>query len=223
MSSTLRPDELAAQAEIERAQSRNQALKGPASTALKLGAAAFGGGIASRVLPLLNDYIPIDLAMKGINMISPKLGAFLKKGQSKGLDLKEGFDFIKDKIGKAAEPAKEETQKASPGSILGKYNQKLASFIESSLQQGIPIAKAAWLAKYHPEFTKDVMKIEKDTNTKFQDFIMDLYKGALPKQGQAQPQEQMRQPQQGQAQQGQPQQGGGDQALLAAFNKILQM
>ena len=65
----LRSDEVANQAEVERDQRfRGNVAKGITSAG-SLATAAVGGGLAARVLPFLNQYIPPGLAMKGINKV----------------------------------------------------------------------------------------------------------------------------------------------------------
>src|ERR1700676_3962059 len=95
----LRPDEEANQSEIERDKNFRGNAKKAVETAANIGLTATGLGISARIAPFLSPLIPKDLAMKGINKLSPKLGDFLKKGLEQGLNLQDGLDFIKDKIG----------------------------------------------------------------------------------------------------------------------------
>lgn len=95
---TLRPDERLSEYEIEKAKNRDKLLKSGAKT---LGGLAIGGAglaISSRILPFLNDYIPVDLAVKGISKISPKIGNYLKRGMESGLAIKDGLDFLKKQL-----------------------------------------------------------------------------------------------------------------------------
>ncbi len=98
MSSFLRPDEKAAAHDIEKSHKFNKLLKKGVKTAGGLAIAATGVGISSKLLPFLNELIPADLALKGISKVSPKIGEFLNNGLKAGLDLKSGFEFLKDKI-----------------------------------------------------------------------------------------------------------------------------
>src|SRR3954469_25048992 len=93
----LRSDEEANEAEIE----RDERFRGNVNkTAIGGSLLATGAGtaLASKIMPFLNKYIPVDLAIKGISKVSPKIGGFLKKGQSMGLNVEEGLNFIKEKI-----------------------------------------------------------------------------------------------------------------------------
>lgn len=94
----MRPDERASEVEIERAHNFDKAFKKAGTTALAAGASIAGGGIATRLLPFFNEFVPIDLAVKGISKVSPKLGKFLQKGMQSGLDVKEGINYIKENL-----------------------------------------------------------------------------------------------------------------------------
>ncbi len=102
MNRVLRPDEKAAEEKKRRSENFNNHLKTGAKTALAVGTAYATAGlsapIVSRLIPLLSEHIPLGLAIKGISKVSPSMGKFLKEGQKMGLNLKDGLDFIKDKI-----------------------------------------------------------------------------------------------------------------------------
>jgi len=98
---TRRLDEIYADEKAESARRSDSRVKSGVGTAAALGGAAFGTGIASRVLPFLSSYIPADLAMKGINKVAPQLGKYLKKGMEQGLNLQDGLDFIKSNLGES--------------------------------------------------------------------------------------------------------------------------
>jgi len=51
-----------------------------------------------KILPFLDDYIPDDLALKGISKVSPKIGSFLKRGLTKGLPLAGGLQFLRSQF-----------------------------------------------------------------------------------------------------------------------------
>ncbi len=70
----LRPDEAANLSKVERDQEMRSniksGVKGIASIASLAGGAALGSsGLGSKIMPFLSSYIPIDLAMKGINKV----------------------------------------------------------------------------------------------------------------------------------------------------------
>jgi len=100
----LTPEEKASSYQIDRDRNIREGFKSAGKAALNVGSSAVGFGVASKVIPFLNEYIPAELALKGISKVFPKLGEFLKKGMASGLALKDGLDLIKDKI----EPKKDE-------------------------------------------------------------------------------------------------------------------
>lgn len=71
----MRPDEIANRSEIE----RDERFRSGVSSALGTGMTVAGGVSMARVLPFLSQYVPVDLAMKGISKVSPQLGDFLKE------------------------------------------------------------------------------------------------------------------------------------------------
>lgn len=95
---TLRPDEELSEYEIEKAKNRDKKLKSGIKTLGGLAIGSAGLAISSRILPFLSDYIPVDLAVKGISKISPKIGNYLKRGMESGLAIKDGLDFLKKQL-----------------------------------------------------------------------------------------------------------------------------
>lgn len=169
----LRPDEQATNAQIERSQGQDRNLGRGLKAAATLGTAAIGGGIASRVMPFLSEYIPAELAMKGINKVSPKLGEFLQKGMSKGLNLKDGLEFIKDSFGsKQEEPAKENSN------IIQQYSPELFEFLKTHVQKGKSPLEAGALAVIGDEgkkFNQIIKKIEKDHKTPWSAILQTIF------------------------------------------------
>jgi len=216
----MRPDEQANAAEVERDQNvRKSVSKG-------IGLA--GGAIGARVLPLLSEYVPVDLAMRGLQKVAPKVADFLKKGQSAGLNIKEGMDFIKDQFssqeeGKASEAAQDKRN------LIEKYSPELHQFITDKIKSGQSHLGAGALAELEKKGGKDfrsiIEKIKKDTKSTWAEVLDSVYGGA-----QAAPAAQMQpnQPPGGQnpatqqAPQQQRQAGQGQQALMDILSKINQ-
>ena len=168
----LRPDEQATDAKIEQAQGRDRNIGRGLKTVGALGAAVVGGGIASKVMPFLNQYIPAELAMKGINKVSPRLGEFLQKGMSKGLNLKEGLEFIKNSFKPKQEPEKEERN------IIQKYSPELFEFLNGHIQKGRSPLEAGALATLGDEgkkFSQIIKKIEKDHKTPWSGILKTIF------------------------------------------------
>lgn len=237
---SLRPDEQATYSEIERAQSRDRNLKSGLKTAATAGLAAgsgafaLGGKLGSKILPFLNEYIPADLAMKGINKVSPSLGEFLKKGMSKGLNLKDGLEFIKENLGNK-ESAKEQRN------ILEQYSPELHEFVKGHVQKGKSPLEAAALATIGEEgkkFKDVIKKLVKDHKTSWSSIIQGIFGNEGNRQeslgkfnqkikqpGMLDQEAERFQNEYGQQQQPSPQQeqgGQGQQALMAILQKIQQ-
>lgn len=216
MTSSLRPDERASLAQIEKSKKLDSTLKTGAKTAIGLTTAATGLGISSRILPFLSEYIPADLAMKGISKISPKLGQFLQKGQSMGLDIKEGFDFIKNNLEKSNQTQESSQKPPEQQNIISQYSPELLAFLEDHINKGRQPLEAGALAQLDPTFKKIISKMEADHKAPFSSILQTIF-GSPQQVAPQTAQSQMQQPQQ------QGQQGNGDQALLAALDKILKM
>lgn len=206
----LRPDEEAAEAEKYRNERFNSNLKTGAKAALSVGTAVAAPMAAARILPFLSEYVPLDLAMKGINKLAPKVGAFLKRGQAMGLDLKEGLDFVKEKM----QPKEEEKKEpAKPnGNIIQQYSPELHDFISQEVSKGRSPIEAAAVAQNNNKFSKIIEKLSKDHKTPWSQIVEGIYGsgqygGAVnpPQQNQQQAQPmQAAQGQQAPQQQGQP-------------------
>lgn len=210
----LTSSEAANQAEIERDERFRSNVKRGIGTAASLagaGALATGGALASRIMPFLNKYIPVDLAIKGINKVSPRVGAFLKKGQEMGLDVEEGLNFIKEKISPQQEPAKENRN------IIQQYSPELHKFISDQVSGGRTPIEAAAIAQHDKRFADVIKKLTKDHKTPWSSIIESIYgsgQNAQPNQSTNQQQQQtQQQPQQGQA-------GPGQTALMDILNRI---
>jgi hypothetical protein len=206
MTNYLRPDEMATQSEIKKAKGRTDELRSGVETAASFGTAALGGKVVSKILPFLSQYIPEDLAFKGINKVMPGLGNFLKNGMKQGLSLKSGLDFLKEEIGKKSEQPKEDRN------IIQQYSPELHQFIDQEVKKGRSPLEAGALARN--KFGQIIDKITKDHKTEWSNILESVYGG----QGQAQPSQTTQTTQQPQSGQG----GPGQQALMAILQKINQ-
>jgi pyruvate/2-oxoglutarate dehydrogenase complex dihydrolipoamide acyltransferase (E2) component len=212
-----RQDELANAAELERDQGFRRGLKGVAQTAAGLATTAAGSGIASRVLPFLNEFIPADLAIKGISKISPKIGDFLKRGQAAGLDIEEGLNFVKNKM---APKQEEESGFEVKGNrnIIEQYDPELHTYLDQKIKEGQSPVQAATQALKHGRFKKAAKKITKDHKTDWIDIVKSIYgmqKQKKSTQQEPQQQQQQQQPAQQQA-------GPGQAALMEVLKKLQQ-
>lgn len=182
-------------------------------TGLSVAGSAAGGLALKNVLPFLSQYIPQDLAIKGLSKIDPRFGKFINKSMSEGKSFDEIKDFIKDKA-KGGNEEKPQEQR----NIIEQYSPELFQFLKSEVDNGRNPLEAAALARLPTKknnFEKVIKKIEGDHKTDFSSIIQSIF-------GSAQ-QPQQAQPQQNENQNMQPQQGNSDQALMAALDKILKM
>ncbi len=188
----LRPDEEAAQAKERRAKSVLQTVQG-------VGLSAAGGIAASKVMPFLNEYIPKELAVKGINKVFPKLGEILMKGQKLGMDVKEGLDFIKSKM-----PQEGQKTAKQGKNLIEEESPELHQFLDQEIRKGRNPIEAAVLAQHDKKFTETIKKLMKKHKVGWSDIIQSIYGAGdmgLPQQQPSGNAEQMGQQQQ--------QQGGG--------------
>lgn len=210
--SVLRPDEKAAQAEIERAQKLKSQIGGGVRTALTLGTgvgtAAIGSKLSSRILPLLSEHIPVDLAIKGISKISPKIGEFLKNGKEMGLDVKEGMNFIKEKMEEGNQNKSNEKR-----NIIQQYSDGLHELASNYIKKGLSPVEAYGFIKHDKRYSDIIKRIEKDHKTKFVDLLEALYGNPQQQQAQVEQQPQPQAPQ-AQAPGGEPEGFGRIDAML---------
>lgn len=76
-----------------------------------------------KLIPFLDEYIPEDLALKGISKVSPKIGSFLKKGLSKGLPLAGGLQFLRSQFSGSPDIQIDETLRPDEKASLRKKQQ----------------------------------------------------------------------------------------------------
>lgn len=86
------------------------------SLAATAGSGFIGGGLLSRVLPLLSKYIPEEITVKGLSKIDPRFGKFFNKAVKAGKTIDEAKEVIKEKIS----PKEEKRQEALKG-----FNEKI--------------------------------------------------------------------------------------------------
>lgn len=204
----LRSSEIASESEIKRARERDEYLKKGFKTGAKYGTALGGVGLSARIAPFLSEYITPDLAIKGISKISPDLGKFLKKGMDKGLNVKDGLNYIKENL-MQSEPKKEPPKQT--GNIIEQYSPELHQFLSQEIQKGRNPIEAGALAQVQEPFKKIIKKISEDHKTPFANLLQTVYGST-------------QQPNQNQMQQQNPQNAiADDDALLAALDRILKM
>ena len=198
----MRPDERANQELIERDRRFRGNIKNAAGAVVGTGLSI----ASSKVLPFLSEYLPVDLAMRGLDKVSPAIGRFLKKGQSMGLDIKEGMNYVKEQM----MPKKEKEQPQQNRNIIEQYSPELHQFIDQEVRKGRPLIQAGALAQNDRRFADIINKLQKDHKTPWSQILQSIYGGALKEQSQDQGQMQ------------QPQQGGGQGDIDPALQQLIQ-
>ncbi len=215
----MRPDERAVESEIARdRQFRSNVGKAAKTVVGAAGAAgaAVATGVSSKVLPWLSSYIPTDLAMKGLQKVSPKLADFLKRGQNAGLDVRQGMDYVKDKISPKTEEQQEEQaeQTKEDRNIIEQYSPELHQFIAQQVASGRDPIQAGALAQNDKRFASVINKLSQDHKTPWSSILQSVYgagerPGALQKSGNS-----------GQQQQPGQQQENSDQIIVDLLKDI---
>ncbi len=199
-----RYDELANEEEIKRERSSDKMLKTGANA---LATTAIGySGLPAKIAPFLSNYIPTDLALKGINKVAPKLGKILESGMKQGLSIKDGLDYLKDNL-----PEKPEEKEKN---IIKKYAPHLDNFIQQELAAGKEpgqVINEAW-----KKDKKIVQQIEKDAKRSWLEIAEDIYGF-----GKKKPNQEKISPENAQPMQNQPQNGSNWNQIAEMLKKTL--
>lgn len=216
MTNYLRPDEKATESEIRKSQGRTNAIRTGLETASSIAVAGLASTAASKIAPFLNQYIPEDLAFKGINKVMPAIGKFLKDGMGQGLSLKSGLDYLKSEFSKEEEKNTQENR-----NIIQKYSPELHQFISENIQQGRSPLEAGALAslerKGQKNFKNIIKKIEEDYKSPWSAILETVYGNK------GQSNQKQEQTQQNPQQQSQQQSGPGQSALMNILQQLNQV
>jgi len=157
-------------AEIKR---QSEGPKRFAKTSAKIGgeaallyATASFAPILARAAPFLSEYIPQDLAIKGLSKVHPKLGEFVKKAMDTGHDFNEAKDFLGKKIQESQNQEKisPETSKNAKEhrNIIEQYSPELFQFLNDEIKKGKSLWTAGGEATKNSKFKSIIDKIVKD-------------------------------------------------------------
>lgn len=183
---SMRPSEQAALSKIQQEERFDRGTK----TAINLGVGLTGLGLSSKIMPLLSKYIPADLAMKGINKISPKIGRFLQKGASLGLNVEEGLDFLKNQFDQSKNTKENR-------SIIEQYSPELSQFMSQEIKNGRTPIQAAAIAQNERKFSDVIKKMSKDHKTNWSSIVESVFRMAGSGNNQEQSQSPLNNPLQG--------------------------
>ncbi|MEN6512262.1 MAG: hypothetical protein ABFD00_10600 [Chloroherpetonaceae bacterium] len=196
-------------------------LKGALGVGATIAGASSFAPIISKVAPFLSQYIPENLAIKGLSKINPKIGQFIKNSLDNGFDFNEVKNFLSEQI--------EESQKANvpeEKNIIEKYSPELHEFILKQINSGLTPLQAGALASIGGNGVKNfknvIAKLTKDYKSPWSAILETVY-GQENKNTQSN--NLSMQPNNPQSMQTQPQAqnpGPGQQALMEILNKINQ-
>ena len=143
------------------------------SIASRAAGSALGGIALGRVLPMLSQYIPEDLAIKGLSKIDPRFGKFIDKAKSAGKNFNEIKDFIKEQAGLSDESSQENPNQQR--NVIEQYSPELYQFIKEKIQSGTHPLQAGALARVNNNFNKIIEKMTKDHKTNFSSIVETVF------------------------------------------------
>lgn len=176
----MRYDEIAAQGVVDKNKKSDSKIKSGLKNLATAGLTAGGVGIASKIMPFLSEFIPQDLAYKGINKIAPQVGQFLKRGVDSGLDLKSGLNYLKESF-----TSKSGSSAPNKNNIIEQYSPELFQFLKEEIESGRAPIEAGAIAQSKNHFKEVIKKMSKDHKTDFSSIIETIFGNAQ------QPKEQM--------------------------------
>lgn len=173
-------------------ESPKRFFQGAVGIGTSLGAASFAPLLA-RAAPFLSEYIPQELAIKGLSKINPKFGQFIKKSMDSGYDFSEIKNFLGEQISESQEKTKESRN------IIEQESPELHQFISDLIKQGKKPLEAGALATLNragqTSFSKVIDKLIKTHKIPWSKIIESVYgMGETAQQPQEQQQTNMQQP-----------------------------
>lgn len=178
-------------------------------------AARFGTQAVSKLIPrisaLINDYVPENIAVKGLEKIDPRFKTFMEGAIDSGYSFDDIKEFMKEKISKSEQPKENRN-------IIEQYSPELHQFIDQQVKAGLNPIQAGAIAQNKKEFGNIIKKLSKDHNTPWSNIIESVY-GT----GQEAQQQQMQQVQQQQRMQQTQGEGQGSQRLMQAIQQLRQL
>lgn len=200
----MQPYQEAAQRERHRGENAIGLIKGGAQAAMGFGLANASSRLLSRAIPLLSEYVPEDLAIKGISKINQKLGNFVKSAYSEGYDRDEIKGFIENKLQKG--------QAKEGRNLIEQYSPELFTFMKERISGGETPLQAAAVASVSGKFKEAIGKMQKDHKTGWGRIAETVF--GTGQTAQPQPQQQQQQIPQGP--------GPGSQKLMQILQSINQ-
>ena len=128
------------------------------TAALAAPALAGSGAALSRILPLLSEFVPVNLASKGLEKIDSRFGKFIHGAMGAGHTMDEVMGFIKEKVG-----GNDSKKAPDQRSIIEQYSPELNQFIQQQIQQGRTALEAGAMAQLDKKFQGAIKKMEVQT------------------------------------------------------------
>jgi hypothetical protein len=153
---------------------------------LSAAATAIGGGavlksnLANKVMTMLNEHIPENLAVKGLNNLDPRFGNLINKAMESGMTWDDTKNFI---FGKAQEGLQTEENKkiaTDKKNLIEKHSPDLHKFIEQEMKKGRSHLEAGALAKIGAggkNFNDVIEKLKKEHKTSWEQILEAVYGG----------------------------------------------
>ncbi len=109
------------------------------SDALKIGASVagsiYGGKVLTKILPFLNNFIPQDLAVKGLSKVDPRIGNFINKAVNNGQSVEDVLNFVKGKMPNDQEGQNNKTPDQT-SNIIEQYSPELYRHLKDEIEKG---------------------------------------------------------------------------------------
>lgn len=163
----MQPYQAASEESIRQGELPYQALKTAAPIALSAASATAGGLAFKKVLPFLSEYIPQDLAIKGLSKIDPRFGKFINTALGAGKSFGEIRDFIKEKA--------EEGKPAQNLNPIQQHSDELYSFLEGHIKNGRSALEAGALAELSDKFKKPIAEIVKNNKAPWSSIVETVF------------------------------------------------
>lgn len=205
---------------------KNLVQQGASAAAAIGGASVFGKGLAEKALALASNYLPENLAIKGLTKLDARFGKMITLAVNAGQTGREAIDFI---AGKAKEGMEQE-QAQDKRNLIEKHSPELHQFITEQMKKGKSHKEAGALATIGvggKDFKKEIEKLKKDHKTSWEEILESVYGGGKQAAGTAPAAQMPNQPsggqnpamQQAQQQQQSPTDWGGFKEEMTNFFK----
>jgi hypothetical protein len=126
--------------------------------------------LLKKLSPLLNDLVPEDIALKGIEKLSPKIGQFLKRGLASGLPLAGGLSFLRSAMSgrgnQEINPALRPDERASEKQIQS--SKKQSDLLKGALKFGLGTAGGFGATKIAGNLASTLIGNEKEPEQRAQ-------------------------------------------------------